>query len=90
MRSIKLLRVSMSEQYCPSCENKAFVWSLDEEVSPNTLWQCSSCDFHAEENESLEGKCSKCGTENLMYLKAGSDFLRFCTNCKYKTKADAW
>ena len=80
----------MSEQYCPNCKEKAFVWSLDVEVTPNAQWYCSLCKYHAEENESLESTCSECKTKNLMYLKAGSDFFRFCTNCQFKTKASPW
>lgn len=80
----------MSEQYCPSCKEKAFVWSLDEESSINTKWHCLSCKYQAEENESLESACSKCGTENLIYLKSGSEYLGFCTKCQHKSKADAW
>ena len=80
----------MSEQYCPNCKEKGFVWSLDEEASKNTQWNCSLCNFHAEENESLESMCNKCNTENLMYLKSGSEFFRFCTNCQNKTKAEPW
>jgi len=80
----------MSEQYCPNCKEKTFVWSLDEKANKNTLWHCSSCDFHAEENEFLESTCSKCSTKNLMYLKSGGEFFRFCTNCQYKEKAGSW
>jgi len=90
MLTIKMLRVNMTEQYCPNCKEKAFVCALDEEVSLNTQWYCSSCKYHAEENESLESACGKCNTENLMYLKAGSEFFRFCTNCQNKTKAEPW
>lgn len=80
----------MAEQYCPSCKEKAFVWALDEEVSPNTQWYCSSCKYRAEENESLESTCSKCNTENLMYLKSGNEHFRFCTYCQFRSKAEVW
>jgi len=80
----------MTEQYCPICEEKRFNWSIDEEVSSNTLWQCLNCGYKAEENESLESKCDKCATPNLMHMKSDERYFWFCTNCQYKTKAPPW
>ncbi|MDH5355078.1 MAG: hypothetical protein OEY09_11600 [Gammaproteobacteria bacterium] len=80
----------MAEQFCPRCKEKSFVWSLDEEASQNTQWHCSSCEFYAEEDESLESLCKKCNTENLLYLKIDNEFLRFCTNCQFQEKAKPW
>lgn len=80
----------MAEQYCPQCGNKAFVWSIDEEISNHTQWYCSLCNYHAEENEALESPCDKCNITSMLYLKNGNEFFRFCTNCKLKYKADPW
>ncbi len=80
----------MSEQYCPNCHEKAFVWALDEEASPNTLWYCSAYKYHAEENEALENVCSHCGNKTNLYMKAGKEFFRFCTSCQCKTEASPW
>ncbi len=85
-----LLRVSMAEQYCPNCKEKGFVWGLDEDVSSYTQWFCSICKYHAEENEPLESVCSECNTKNFIYLKSDGEFFKYCTNCRYKTKAEPW
>jgi hypothetical protein len=80
----------MSEQYCPNCKEKAFVWAIDEDVSPNTQWYCSACKYRAEEDESAEGICDECGTKNKMLLKSKNECFRFCSNCQSKDAAEQW
>ncbi len=80
----------MSEQYCPNCDKKSFIWALDEDNSPLTQWHCSLCDFHAEENEMVESLCDNCGTKHNLYLKSVNGYFRFCTNCKEKSEALPW
>jgi DNA-directed RNA polymerase subunit RPC12/RpoP len=75
----------MAEQYCPNCGEESFSWRIDEEFSAHTQWHCSRCEYQAEENEALESECRQCHTRNLLYLKAGDDFFRFCTHCKFKS-----
>ncbi|ESP90937.1 hypothetical protein N483_20335 [Pseudoalteromonas luteoviolacea NCIMB 1944] len=80
----------MSEHYCPNCEEKSFTWSIDEEVSLNTVWNCSLCGFQAEENESLESVCESCGTKNNIHLKSSAHNFCYCTHCKKQTKSGEW
>ena len=51
----------MSTQICPNCQEDAFTWCLDEEVSPLTMWGCFKCRYIAYEDETLERECSVCG-----------------------------
>ena len=80
----------MSEQYCPNCKEKAFVWYINEEESPNTQWYCSLCKYHAEENEALESECKACKTRNNLYMKSGAHFFQFCLNCQAKVVIEQW
>ena len=80
----------MTAQLCPSCGEKGFVWSIDEDVSPYTQWNCLECSYSAEENEKLESVCDECKTKYLIYLKSNNEYYKFCTNCQTKTKAKSW
>lgn len=80
----------MAQHYCPNCRERAFVWCLDEENTPNTQWACSLCKFYAEENGFLESVCQNCNTENLMYFRSPNGYFRFCTNCQFKANAYPW
>jgi hypothetical protein len=44
----------MTQQLCPICRESSFTWSLDENTSPLTRWDCSACSAHFYEDESLE------------------------------------
>jgi len=78
----------MTEHVCPSCNEKGFTWSLDEEASANIIWYCTVCKFRAEEKEDLESMCLQCNIKNNMYLESGGSYFRYCTECKTKTEAD--
>ncbi len=78
----------MSEQICPNCNQMAFTWSIDEDISGFTLWYCSLCSFKAQEDESKECQCDSCGDKSLMYLKAGESNFWFCTTCQNKMVAE--
>ena len=80
----------MSAQYCPNCGKTEFVWFIDEEQSPYTQWHCLSCEYHAEEDESLESICNNCKTKNLIYIRSNGEYFKFCTECQNKTKATPW
>ena len=80
----------MTQQYCPNCKEKAFVWSIDEEDSPNTQWHCSLCKYRAEENEELEGECKACETKSNLYMKSGSSYFQFCLTCQAKVEIEQW
>jgi len=84
------VRFKMTLQFCPSCGDKGFTWAIDEEVSPNTYWNCSLCSYFAEEKESHESVCENCNTKNNMYLKSEDEYFRYCTNCQSKSEADPW
>jgi hypothetical protein len=80
----------MSEQYCPSCNEKSFTWSIHEDKTPNTIWNCSLCKYQAEENESLEDQCETCGTKSKLSLKDKSKYFCYCTSCQNITKSVGW
>ncbi len=80
----------MTEHVCPSCNQKGFTWHIDEEVSVNTLWCCSACEFQAEEKEELESMCSQCNTKNNIYLESKGNYFRYCTECETKTEVEPW
>ena len=54
----------MTPQLCPACGRRAMTWSIqsDDGRGP-TSWGCSLCRFAAEEDESQERDCPKCGGE---------------------------
>lgn len=71
----------MSQQICPECGQKKITWSIDEEVSPFTLWFCWACKYSAEEDEKREGDCPRCGSKWCSLVKDEDGFHRWCTTC---------
>ena len=53
---------------CPECRRLGFTWSVDEEVTSLTMWQCHLCGYAAREDESKEEVCPACGEKQLMLL----------------------
>jgi len=80
----------MALQFCPNWQEQGFTWSIDEEESDYTQWNCWLCNYKAEEDENAEKICDKCQTKTLMCMKSDDDFFWFCTNCRDKTNAKAW
>jgi len=80
----------VSEKYCPNCKEKSFVWAIDEEESQNTLWYCSLCKYHVEENEALVSECKVCETKTNLYMKSDSEYFQFCLNCQTKLEIEQW
>lgn len=74
----------MSLIRCPKCEQDGFTWSVDDEVSPLTMWNCSLCGYHAEEDESKEMACCNCGQKGAMLLDDGAECYRYCDVCASK------
>lgn len=72
----------MAEQICPKCKNETVTWAIDEEESRFTRWHCRSCDFWAEEDESREYDCARCGTLRAsLLLRYREKFYRWCYKC---------
>lgn len=80
MTAVGLRRTIMSAQRCPKCGVDAFTWSIDEEISPLTIWHCSVCLYRAEEDESLEHACEECG-DGQICLRDDAHEYRFCLGC---------
>ncbi len=78
----------MAEHACPECNEKGFVWALDEEKSDLTQWYCSCCEYHSEENESLEKHCPKCKEKEFMAMLDSNSKFWYCTSCQFKVKKD--
>ena len=71
----------MATQICPNCQEDTFSWSIDEELSLLTLWHCYKCDYQAEEDESYERNCSKCGKQTESKLKDSLKDYWWCSTC---------
>jgi hypothetical protein len=74
----------MALQICPNCSKLDFTWSIDEEVSKNTLWYCDSCEYRSEENENIESICPNCNEQSCMALKDTSNEYWYCYKCQFK------
>lgn len=68
----------MAIQICPKCENKSFTWVVDEK---DTVWYCSSCNYSAIENESLERICAMCNSKTEIRLTDSEQEFWWCNNC---------
>lgn len=77
----------MTAHACPACKAKAFVWSLEEEVSPNTQWYCMACSFAAEEDESKEDWCARCRDRSAIWLLTSPGPGHWCLECGSLTEA---
>ena len=73
----------MATQICPSCQEDAFTWSIDEEQSDFTIWGCYKCGYHAEEDETKERSCSKCGKPTESKLKDNQKEFWWCSSCNH-------
>jgi len=71
----------LSEQACPKCMEQAFTWSIDEEVSPLTVWFCSLCKYKAFADESDERNCLKCKMKSESKLKDDNNEFWWCCSC---------
>lgn len=79
----------MTAHACPKCKELAFTWALYDDDA-YTVWFCSSCNYRAEENESLEGPCIKCDDLYSIALKDGNSCYRYCTECGSNTSLEDW
>jgi len=75
----------MSVHKCPNCKDFGFVWQVDEDVSPLTIWDCGECGYRAFEDESLESECPDCNYQFRMFLKDEKLEYWWCTKCGRKT-----
>jgi hypothetical protein len=72
----------MAEQVCPHCKASAFVWALDEDLSPLTKWYCAACKYTVEEDERRERACEHCGSERAsLLLRDDTGVHRWCCAC---------
>ena len=72
----------MSLQICPKCGVMAITWFLDEDVSPFTLWTCSSCGYTIEEDEKRKYDCLRCASaKGCLLVKDKEGFYRWCSAC---------
>lgn len=74
---------------CPKCKNKHFSWAIDKEVSKMTLWGCGSCGYTAEEDESQEIYCPRCGKKTYMLLQDDTGKYRYCGMCQLTEIVDS-
>jgi ssDNA-binding Zn-finger/Zn-ribbon topoisomerase 1 len=78
----------MSLQICPKCGRRGMTWSIDEEVSPLTQWDCSLFRYSVQQDESRESTCPACGTENsYLLLSDTSGAFWFCLTCQSRSPA---
>jgi RNA polymerase subunit RPABC4/transcription elongation factor Spt4 len=68
----------MTIQICPHCKKRGFSWFLDEEVSKDTIWYCSECQYKVMEDEKLETTCPQCNSESLIFLKEDNHSYQYC------------
>jgi rubrerythrin len=47
----------MALQLCPKCRTKSITWFIDEDVTLNTIWNCQTCGYTAEEYEAKAARC---------------------------------
>lgn len=82
----------MSAQVCPSCKVCAFVWSLDEVVSPLTKWHCATCKYSVEEDEAREQTCAHCGSErSSLLVRDDAGTHRWCCTCgSFETSTESF
>jgi hypothetical protein len=74
----------MSLQICPKCRTKSITWFIDEEASPYTIWDCSSCSYTAQEDETKVSDCPKCGSKKgLVFIRDAQGFQHWCPECSY-------
>ena len=73
----------MTLQICPKCKKKGFTWTVDEEISPLTIWDCVVCGYDAKEDESQETECPKCKQRTFSYMVDGNGPYWWCCNCNY-------
>ncbi|UHO36729.1 hypothetical protein H5J24_12910 [Chryseobacterium capnotolerans] len=70
----------MATQICPECKANAFTWYIDDEPEV-THWICSSCSYHALEDEKDECICNDCGKKTKTKLKDPSKEYWWCSSC---------
>ena len=69
-------------QYCPKCKKGRFIWTVDEEVSPLTVWFCGYCKYSADEDEKKETTCPACGIERCyLHMKDEDRTYWYCCHC---------
>lgn len=71
----------MSLYNCPKCNEKAFTWWINEEVSPLTNWSCGECRYVAREDETLERVCSACREKAELQLEDDAKTYWWCCRC---------
>ncbi|MBC9912560.1 hypothetical protein [Chitinophaga varians] len=75
----------MGQITCPNCQDQAFTWSYDEENTPATTWNCSSCGYIAREDESFERECAGCRTKSEIRLEDDIKIYWYCHHCEKAT-----
>jgi len=71
----------MATQICPKCKVDDFTWTMDEEESPLTIWDCGNCNYRAFENESDERICSNCSKGTESKLRDSEKDYWWCFTC---------
>jgi transposase len=79
----------MALQVCPRCGKRSFTWYDDPDESRFTIWHCSACGYHPEEDEAQERTCPHCGTEHGYSLFFDQqERYWYCVFCLKKAPAD--
>lgn len=70
----------MAAQTCPKCNEKLFLWFLNEKTNLKS-WSCFNCDYEAKENEADECTCENCGETAKKKLKDKEKEYWWCSSC---------
>ncbi|GGD02779.1 hypothetical protein [Hyunsoonleella pacifica] len=76
----------MASLICPNCGEDSFTWSLDEEISELTIWNCYKCEYQAYENEKDERNCQNCERRTETKLKDNRKEYWWCSDCNSKSE----
>ena len=71
----------MATQICPKCKEDAFTWSIDDEITDLTIWNCYNCLYQAFEDETSERICKQCGKKTESKLKDDQKEYWWCSSC---------
>jgi hypothetical protein len=66
---------------CPKCKKKGFIWSIDEEITLLTSWDCRRCGYGAYEDERKIRTCSICNCKADCYMMDNESKYWWCPCC---------
>jgi len=75
-------------QVCPSCQFKAFTWSMSEDDAGRevTFWGCVQCQYHAlEYNEAEARSCQYCQVGEESKMTDSQRVYWWCYKCYHTT-----